>query len=295
MARPQVTWVFFAETCGILVDSVWSTGWSKRRGHVRRFLHHRKRTEPKAKLSCPCVSFRLSDLRWRAFDAAEKKKWDAAVKRKPMSGYELFMKESMSLLNRGHNYPACPSVSGGFSCNYLIGGSDMPEEFIGEAPPPPARWTCTGEPDWQCIPAEDGEYETKQECLDDCFSRPTPWPEGDTCQYCIRLTPSKITCELRHLTGAAAVWNDTYILPQTADCLWEILGPPIHLYHSRPPPAWDVVTLIHAATGDLCTWKLDPRPPDCYGERTLPWLNGTGWFADEPHSIAVISGNEPIF
>ena len=130
--------------------------------------------EEPAKQKCPCSRFKILDLYWQQHQAELRPIWDAAVKKSYMSGYELFMKESLTLCNLTGMLPSCPSPSGGYSTANLIPSDDEvppPGGWLGKfepPPPPPDRWHCTGPPEYLCVPDPDGEFETEAECVGLC-------------------------------------------------------------------------------------------------------------------------------
>lgn len=77
-------------------------------------------------IPCECLAMRLADAYWQAHAATLKPVWDPAVKKRHMSGYELFMKEAMALILSDNRLPAAPSPSGGYSLHGLIPSPDPP-------------------------------------------------------------------------------------------------------------------------------------------------------------------------
>ena len=52
------------------------------------------------------------------------------------------------------------------------------EEFS-DVVPPEQRYHCTGTPDYECVPDDNGEYESLTECVSECYPVPPPptyWP-----------------------------------------------------------------------------------------------------------------------
>jgi hypothetical protein len=76
---------------------------------------------PEEELRCDCKSWKYADWMW-ANNLIDKDLWRAALKAPQKSGYDLWMKESVTAANRGHYYPDAPSVSGGYSTLKIIPG-----------------------------------------------------------------------------------------------------------------------------------------------------------------------------
>jgi hypothetical protein len=88
---------------------------------------------------CPCNSFKLLDLYWQQNAAALRPVWNAAVKRRFLSGYQLFMDENLRSCHANGCFVSVPSASGGFNFDcVMLGSAEIPPAgaWIGKAPGP---------------------------------------------------------------------------------------------------------------------------------------------------------------
>ncbi|MBA7699123.1 hypothetical protein ES703_107809 [subsurface metagenome] len=82
--------------------------------------------------------FKAADLFWTSNTIAWRKMWCDAVKKKAMTGYLLWMKEALPLLNEGSYAPDVPSISGGYTSYKAKPGWSLSSPC---APPsPPGVW-----------------------------------------------------------------------------------------------------------------------------------------------------------
>lgn len=146
---------------------------------VRQFVKRPQRMPiptPPADPSCPCEAFKYCDLIYQGMTEDERDEWRGSVTRPATSGYDLWMKECLTLVNAGEAPPDHPSPSGGFSAKEAQPGEKHPGlEICGWVPP--MRYDCTGaegDPPWECIEAVDGEFETLEECEAECEAPPPP-------------------------------------------------------------------------------------------------------------------------
>jgi len=175
---------------------------------------------PPEEVSCPCAVFKLVDRFWHENIDTLRPVWNAALKRPFMSGYELFMKENLTMVAHEGRMVSVPSVSGGFSTNELVPGPvfkpgqdiegkapmelwaciegechflegpfyESEEICIAECKGPPMKWTCLGH---ECIEDQLGEFETYEACVaSGCLSTPCP------CNDCTPGMQSDITAIL---------------------------------------------------------------------------------------------------
>lgn len=75
---------------------------------------HAPSDRPLRPITPECCNFRLADKLYQGLSTADRAIWKAAIKTRGMSAYDLWMSETLWLLNRGENPPAAPSSSGGF-------------------------------------------------------------------------------------------------------------------------------------------------------------------------------------
>ena len=247
----------FGRWWGPLAATVWEGGFRKDRSYPHTRRPHKKGEHDEEPLNCPCKRFTAADWRWRMLSPADKKMWDAAVKRPALSGYELYMKEALTLAGRGENWPDCPSVSGGFSCNHLIPGADPPTDAqIGEAPPPP----------------------------------PPPPPPGCDCEHCSLDTPSWIPVSFHGFVGAAHEKNLDFELPQFLPmcCQWVFEGENDWVDAERIGlHDWQLAWVVLDTGDDVIFMDMDANA-NCYANSVLNWVGGTGVFADQPDATAHI-------
>jgi len=59
--------------------------------------------------------FRLADKMYQQMPTPKREVWKAAIKKRHISAYDLWMSEALWLMNRGYNPPDGPSSSGGFT------------------------------------------------------------------------------------------------------------------------------------------------------------------------------------
>ena len=81
---------------------------------------------------CPCKAFLYCDRHWQTLSPEQKREWQLAVKAPGKSGYDVYMKEALTLCMQQGVLPQCPSPSGGYSTRCLV-PSDTPV-------PPPGDW-----------------------------------------------------------------------------------------------------------------------------------------------------------
>ncbi len=82
--------------------------WRVTRGKRLRFTEKKPMTMAQK-------TFKYCDAVYQQFTEAEKQVWRNAVKKRGMSGYNLWMKESMALAAQGFYLPDVPSPSGGYA------------------------------------------------------------------------------------------------------------------------------------------------------------------------------------
>jgi len=76
-------------------------------------------------------NYAVADRFWQMMPRSERQEWNAAVKRPYLTGYQLWMKEAMSLFARQEFAPDHPSISGGFTTHKAIPGTK-----VRSCPPP---------------------------------------------------------------------------------------------------------------------------------------------------------------
>lgn len=137
--------VLISEFYGPIASAIWQGTFKKRGFNARpRHAHVKQHGDGPP---CECVAFRLADLYWQHNAAALKPVWDPAVKKRHMSGYELFMKEAVYIVQQVNRLPACPSISGGYSCKNVTPSETVPpwgEQTFGRytPPQPPTDLVC---------------------------------------------------------------------------------------------------------------------------------------------------------
>ncbi len=190
--------------------------------------------EPKPK--CPCKAFTNADKYWQENQEELRPIWNAAVKRQWMSGYELFMKEALTLCPITGTLPLCPSVSGGFTTHHLQPGKiEVPPagEWIGKAPPPVTA--------------------------------------GDPCEYCAGDTPKIVPILVAGFTGWAAQFNGPRDLEQHGDmpCTWGKMSETYQIFLDRHPFQTWVAVIYDVGTGDSCEFIKLEAPLDCCANTLL--------------------------
>jgi len=75
----------------------------------------RRRVSGPHHAKCECKVFKVADTFYKAAGSGYYSIWEAAKKKRHISGYDLYMKEAMTLLNHGYSAPMMPTDSGGFS------------------------------------------------------------------------------------------------------------------------------------------------------------------------------------
>ncbi|MDD4919026.1 MAG: hypothetical protein PHE72_14615 [candidate division Zixibacteria bacterium] len=139
-----------------------------------------------------CCVFRYVDAVWQRMTRAQRDVWKRAVKKRYISGYDLFMSENLYLALRAQWLPDGPSRSGGFSFAYVVPGTRTP-------PPPcltwlPVRWAnieqawpqhtqshieVRGEIRWNLRPSNPDDHPICNVYL----ARPSPWQFTTTLTY----------------------------------------------------------------------------------------------------------------
>jgi hypothetical protein len=226
-------------------------------------------TEPKPGY-CPCECWTLADALWQTMTEEQRELWRAAVKAPKMSGYDVWMKEALSLCTRGLNLPDRPGPGGGYSAMYALPGSTPPPaSCLPEQPH--VGWRCTGDPDWLCqeCPWEDRQYDTEAECLEDCIEPPPEWedPDGSPCAFCSDIPPLWYTVYIENPEGHPDLpATGDYLIKQTPDdnCIWG--GP-----QENPPymiVLWKLEFLFRLVTysptnGCELTWEGETYNQEC--------------------------------
>ena len=80
-----------------------------------------KSTEPR-----DCCVFKYVDAIWQRLSTAERAPWFAAVKKRGISGYDLWMSEQLYLALHAQWLADGPSISGGFSPRKAVPGKTFP-------------------------------------------------------------------------------------------------------------------------------------------------------------------------
>lgn len=191
---------------------------------------HKKQVLETTELPCPCQSWKQCDWLYQMMTEEQRLVWRKAIKKPHMSGYDLWMKECVSLSVKGKNPPDLPSVSGGYSTALAIPGTtwlppdpDMKPWVPPPTPvPPPVTGACCL--DWPaCV------INTEAECTelggnwlgpdtscDDC--PPPPAPPGHPCWFCEAWTPSWVWVTVAGLTDPQHVaWNGLHKMLQVSE------------------------------------------------------------------------------
>jgi len=108
-------------------------------------LRKRRRLAGKRHAICACKVFRNADTYFKAATAEAHRVWKAAVTRPGMSGYDLYMKEAMTLGHAGYSAPLFPSPSGGFSALHAV---PMPTFYPHPCAQPAGGQVVTGTFGW---------------------------------------------------------------------------------------------------------------------------------------------------
>jgi len=70
---------------------------------------------------CPCMAYAVADYVWMRL-GIDVPRWRAAVKRRGLGAYGLWIKEAAACAKRGRYLPDAPSISGGFSADKAVPG-----------------------------------------------------------------------------------------------------------------------------------------------------------------------------
>jgi len=89
------------------------------RGRERRKAS--KKWPPKTR-KCSCAVVAYNDWRYIRFRKSQKLLWAAALKKRKMSPYDLWMKESMFATRKYWRFPTVPTESGGYCVPYIQNG-----------------------------------------------------------------------------------------------------------------------------------------------------------------------------
>ncbi len=211
-----------AEWWGNLANAVYRGQGGKGFMHARAKRTHKTATEKTDFQKCPCEAFKKCDKKYQQLSLQQRAPWRAAVKKPHISGYNLYMKECVSLLIKEENFPDCPSVSGGYSCMFAQGGeTSPPAPIIGQAPPPSEFVCCFPDGFCQVLPpticlARGGEPHYG---LTSCDPNPCPQPAND-CLDCYPKMPDTMYMTA-HEGNAAYFPNDyIYVLTWREECRW---------------------------------------------------------------------------
>ncbi|MBA7543016.1 hypothetical protein ES705_35342 [subsurface metagenome] len=135
--------------------------------------HKRKLTldSPEAN---PCKQWKQADAIWVSQVEPWRQLWRNALKKPGMSGYDLWMKEALTLCSQQKYLPDVPSISGGWSTSKVIPGTTFPPagKIIPPPPKPPLDY-------FDCEQCFAGSYQT----------------------FYARLKPFDSTCHFRNLTN----------------------------------------------------------------------------------------------
>ena len=81
-----------------------------------------KHTHKKKPRKCACQAWQKADIEWQRMSENEKANWRAAVKKPGMSGYHLWMSETVWAYNQGISTTGLPSQSGGYRYSHIKKG-----------------------------------------------------------------------------------------------------------------------------------------------------------------------------
>ena len=222
---------------------------------------------PPAEESCPCKRFKILDVLWRQKTPAEKAAWNNAVKKHHMSGYELWMKESLTLCANCGMLPAGPSVSGGYSTSYLEASDDEvppPGDWIGKAPPTPPP--------------------------------PPTWPIGGQCDSCSEsYTPQYYRCDISGCSDSAAWLNGPWLLTQDPEfwCAWTLdVSPERAMFLDRTMSSEQSLFLYELYVGSMTLWHDGPAH-NCLLTIPLSFDSGDGQWTEQYNAKADIYPTAP--
>lgn len=71
---------------------------------------------------CACQAWQKADREWQSLPDIDKWEWNHSVKASGMSGYDLWMKERLTVYNKGKGGTRFPSPSGGFTNKKVLEG-----------------------------------------------------------------------------------------------------------------------------------------------------------------------------
>ncbi len=103
---------------------------------------HKRKLELGSPAANPCQQWQQADAIWVNQGESWRQKWRDALKKPGMSGYDLWMKEALTLCSQNKNLPDDPSISGGWSTAKVIPGDTWPPagKEIPIPPPPPVDY-----------------------------------------------------------------------------------------------------------------------------------------------------------
>ena len=235
--------IVFSALLSAISGKVGSTVFAPRQGHsayhTRKVQEYNKGPKPPAE-QCSCWAWQFCDLTYQAMSDEDKLAWRNALKKRHMSGYDLWMKECLPLVNQGKNPPDSPSISGGFSSTTAVPGIRYPLPDGNPCQPPP------------------------------------PIPEGEECDNCEGDTPLYFSCVISGLTGEPEVYNAERILTQVDGhpCQWHLLHEGSDYYLVRTnPTCWDFLLEGAAPVGNAYFQETGANP-DCETGGLLPWTHG---------------------
>ncbi|MBA7534182.1 hypothetical protein ES705_26428 [subsurface metagenome] len=140
---------------------------------------HKRKLELDSSEANPCRQWKQADAIWVAQSENWRQMWREALKKPGMSGYDLWMKEALTLCSQGNNLPDVPSISGGWSTAKVIPGDTWPaagKEPVIDYPLLPESWDC-----YMCFDGHRNSYSVKlDQYVDNCqfknFCEPTELP-----------------------------------------------------------------------------------------------------------------------
>ncbi len=173
---------------------------------------HKKTLELGSPEANPCAQWRTADALWVSQPESWRQMWRDALKKPSMSGYDLWMKEALTLCSQNKYLPDEPSISGGWSTKKVIAGVTWPPE--GKTPPvppppPPDYYNC-----WAC-PL--GSYSTfYARLLPDTpgcrYHQLFPWHNIQVtdfeCYWQNWFADSSIYIDMTTTSGIAKLWTD---------------------------------------------------------------------------------------
>lgn len=252
---------------------------------------HADESEPTPK--CPCKAFKYLDRYWQLNQNTLRPIWNAALKKKHMSGYELFMKESLTLCPITGTLPECPSVSGGYAKDKLIPSTnEIPPlgDWIGKACLTACESACESECETTCQASCETACQTSCEtsCQAACETSCETQAEvgyGTGCAHCTGNNTIRRDVTIAGCTGSAATLNGTYITKQILACEWRTVpaGYPLTGVKLFPSPGPNIYhqAVRWTSSVNYVLWSSLKAKTSCMATHVLPYASNRGFTLSE--------------